>query len=553
MSSQMQREMVIRSKQKALEHKRVLAVEFAKLALGSDEASGPGGLNELSEAEEKLLVELQEHRVQFAEGEARVQEVCDRAAAQARADIEDVKSDLFSMTAQIEEEQAADNAVLASKEAELAALEAATGADEPAAQVLSVRAEMALTRRGIEQRQAQQRADLAVKKEELATRTAHAEAIAAQTAAKEAAQLALLEARLNETREFMAQQQALKVKEVAKLQEELTALPENSDQSSLLAQRLRDFSERAEQLEQKRLAEVAHLERNIADSKQRAKHLAESKDAATLVADGAIKDLDEATAVQRVLLARDQARLPPSGVVRNLRPTAVRDNSVYAGARSSSSDTVGRQQQTAKNDALALALKMSREGDAGSREMQQTEDAMMMKIHEAATREAENMRQDVEHASANDDTASDPDKLNAQIKAMARAHRDTQQIIGDADMVTSKVADGNSAASAMSAQEKRAHATSSKADASMQQMLDAHTRAATLAADAEKKMESARTAKDAAAALSGGEAKQQEEEAAAMQAEADSFMADAQRAQGEVQNLVDEARVQVRAVALVTG
>ena len=552
MPSQMQREMVIRSKQKALEHKRVLAVEFAKLALGSDEASGPGGLDELSEAEEKLLVELQEHRVQFAEGEARVQEVCDRAAAQARADIEDVKSDLFSMTSQIEEAQAADNAVLAAKEAELAALEAATGADEPASQVLSVRAEMALTRRGIEQRQAQQRAELAVKKEELATRTAHAEAIAAQTAAKEAAQLALLEARLNETREFMAQQQALKVKEVAKLQEELTALPENSDQSSLLAQRLRDFSERAEQLEQKRLAEVAHIERNIADTKQRAKHLAESKDAATLVADGAIKDLDEATAVQRVLLARDQARLPPSGVVRNLRPTAVRDNSVYAGARSSSSDTVGRQQQTAKNDALALALKMSREGDAGSREMQQTEDAMMMKIHEAATREAENMRQDVEHASANDDT-SDPDKLNAQIKAMARAHRDTQQIIGDADMVTSKVADGNSAASAMSAQEKRAHATSSKADASMQQMLDAHTRAATLAADAEKKMESARTAKDAAAALSGGEAKQQEEEAAAMQAEADSFMADAQRAQGEVQNLVDEARVQVRAVALVTG
>ena len=55
MSSQMQREMVIRSKQKALEHKRVLAVEFAKLALGSDEASGPGGLDELSEAEEKLL------------------------------------------------------------------------------------------------------------------------------------------------------------------------------------------------------------------------------------------------------------------------------------------------------------------------------------------------------------------------------------------------------------------------------------------------------------------------------------------------------------------
>ena len=552
MPSQMQREMVIRSKQKALEHKRVLAVEFAKLALGSDEASGPGGLDELSEAEEKLLVELQEHRVQFAEGEARVQEVCDRAAAQARADIEDVKSDLFSMTSQIEEAQAADNAVLAAKEAELAALEAATGADEPASQVLSVRAEMALTRRGIEQRQAQQRAELAVKKEELATRTAHAEAIAAQTAAKEAAQLALLEARLNETREFMAQQQALKVKEVAKLQEELTALPENSDQSSLLAQRLRDFSERAEQLEQKRLAEVAHIERNIADTKQRAKHLAESKDAATLVADGAIKDLDEATAVQRVLLARDQARLPPSGVVRNLRPTAVRDNSVYAGARSSSSDTVGRQQQTAKNDALALALKMSREGDAGSREMQQTEDAMMMKIHEAATREAENMRQDVEHASANDDT-SDPDKLNAQIKAMARAHRDTQQIIGDADMVTSKVADGNSAASAMSAQEERAHATSSKADASMQQKLDAHTRAATLAADAEKKMESARTAKDAAAALSGGEAKQQEEEAAAMQAEADSFMADAQRAQGEVQNLVDEARVQVRAVALVTG
>ena len=58
MPSQMQREMVIRSKQKALEHKRVLAVEFAKLALGSDEASGPGGLDELSEAEEKLLVEL---------------------------------------------------------------------------------------------------------------------------------------------------------------------------------------------------------------------------------------------------------------------------------------------------------------------------------------------------------------------------------------------------------------------------------------------------------------------------------------------------------------
>jgi hypothetical protein len=559
---------------------------------------------ELRQTESSLRDELQQLTSEVGKSEVRSEQVFDTAIALAAAEVEKVKAEIATMAA---------------------ALPGQTDVAMP-------HAEQEL------------RTSLMAKREELAARSAHVEAITAQTAAKEAAEVTLMSAQLHERRTLAAAQHGK--------EEEFTRMLQASDAADELDKRMQPVRNEAELLRATQGEALAAAEQVLAKKQLRAQQLSEQRAQAAAALEQAVQELEHTECIKRVLRARTDIKISPSTlskVVATLEdpvieiapgttsppldttpnwtepePAVVDEDDEDAPAQDEAQASVTPPEQDVpppedaptdaarepakapepaeepersaapaedeepesppprtpgtpaspapgtpgeltssgkadkamaqmKQDALDLAMNVSRHANPGSEDAALAEETMLLKIKEVADSEAEKMRRDAEHAA--DAAKTVAEQMASRVKVMEDAHKEAQRAKQDAVLVTAKIGkqwkkgkhggkEQQLATEAANEQEKRVLSTSVKADEKMQEMLDAHKIAEQMAATAEAEMQKAQEAKKVAEA--DGAAADQQEHAAAMQREAEKMLEKAAAAQADVQRLMEEAQHQVR-------